>query len=609
MRNMSVSMKPATILAATIVVLLSSCGGEEVSRDEAEAQRSENRSELLDQMVSRPGPPEWEAGEIGGEWVTTINNDPKTFNEVNVTDTETGSIVGVLNDSLVDYDPYEREWKPNLADWEIDIDEDADTLRIVFTLRDDLYWTLPGQSIEDAVPVTSSDVVYWYNEISGDPELQMSTNAQQFVTMPDGSSQRIRAERIDDRRFAMIYPRIVANPLLSSNMSFGPRHLYEPAKEEGGAQAVLNLLSVDTEVTEIPSVGPYHIVEYTPGVRLVMQRNPHYWKTDESGTGIPYVERVIYRIVPDQNSEFLAFRNGTKDAYSARPEDLEELLSVEDPDYTVYNGGESLGASLISINQNPSNVDPVKHSWFIEPQFRQAISSMLNRERIVRQVYRGLASPATHHFAEPNPMFNPDIRLEYTYNPERAVELLGEIGITQDDEGVMRDEEGNAIEFSINMGAEGTIGIDIATILADELSEIGITLNVRPIDWQALIGRLTSTYDWEAVILSLGVNYWPTGGSNVWPSWGNLHMWHPLQEEPATEWEARIDHLYNEGRFTVDEEARREIYDEFQSILLEQLPVIYTVHPFSFLAVRDKWNNVFYDTLGGFDSERVFLDQ
>ncbi|HKK48883.1 MAG TPA: ABC transporter substrate-binding protein [Alkalispirochaeta sp.] len=607
---MNVSVKWTTAAAACVLLVLSSCGGtEEVSRDEAEARREDNRTELMDRMVSRPGPPEWTLGETGGEWVTTINNDPKTFNEVNVTDAETGSIVGVLNDSLVDYDPYAREWKPNLADWEIEIDEAADSLRVIFTLRDDLYWTLPDQPLEDAVPVTASDVVYWYNEISGDAELQMSTNAQQFVTMPDGSSARIQAEQIDERRFAMIYPRIVANPLLSSNMSFGPRYLYEPAKEAGGAQAVLNLLSVDTEVTEIPSVGPYHIVEYTPGVRLVMQRNPHYWKSDAGGTGIPYVDRVIYRIVPDQNSEFLAFRNGTKDAYSARPEDLDELLNVEDPDYSVYNGGESLGASLISINQNPSNVDAVKHAWFIEPQFRQAISSMLNRERVVEQVYRGLASPAVHHFAEPNPMFNPDIRLEYTYNPERAVELLSEIGITRDEDGVMRDADGNAIEFSINMGAEGTIGIDIATILADELSEIGITMNVRPIDWQALVGRLTSTYDWEAVILSLGVNYWPTGGSNVWPSWGNLHMWHPLQEEPATEWEARIDYLYNEGRFTVDEAERREIYDEFQRILLEQLPVIYTVHPLAFLAVRDKWNNVFYDTLGGFDSERVFLDQ
>lgn len=600
------------LVGLVIVLTLASCGGgtEEVTLEEAAAQREESRNALLDRTVSKPGPPEYVAGRLGGEWVTSITNDPKTFNEVNVTDTETGSIVGVLQDILVDYDPYVREWKPNLADWEIVVDEENDELRVIFTLRDDLYWTLPGQSIDEGVKVTSDDAVYWYNEISGDAALQMTTNAQQYVTMPDGSEARIRAERIDDRRFVMIYPRIVANPLLSSNMSFGPRYIYQPVKESQGAEGVLNLFSVDTDVTEIPSVGPYHIVEYSPGVRLVMQRNPHYWKKDENGTAIPYVERVIYRIVPDQNTEFLLFKDGTRDAYGARPEDLEELVSAENPDYTVYNGGENLGSAFISFNQNPENIDPVKYGWFIQPQFRQAMSSMLNRERIARQVYRGLASPALGFFARANPMYDPEIALEYTYSPERAIALLAEIGIEQDEEGVMRDADGNAIEFSINMGAEGTIGIDVATLFADELETIGITLNVRPIDWQALIGRLTSTYDWEAIVLALsGANYWPTGGSNIWPSSGNLHLWHPLQVEPATEWEARIDYLYNEGKFTVDEEQRREIYDEYQRILLEQLPLIYTVHSLSFLAVRDKWNNVFYDTLRGFDAERVFLEQ
>ncbi len=599
----------STILA--LVALVASCGGgtAEVTREEAETQRAESRNELLDQTVSKPGPPEFVPGQIGGEWVTSINNDPKTFNEVNVTDGETASIVDVLQNFLVDYDPYEREWKPNLADWEIVVDEENDELRVIFTLRDDIYWTLPGQSIEEGVKVTADDVVYWYNEIAGDPAFQMSANAQQFVAMPDGSQERIRAERIDDLSFVMIYPRIVANPLLSSNLTFGPRYIYQAAKESGGTEAVLNLFSADTDVTQIPSIGPYHIVEYTPGVRIVMQRNPHFWKRDESGVGIPYIERVIYRIVPDQNTEFLLFTDGTRDSYTARPEDLDELVSAENPDYTVYNGGETLGSSLISFNQNPENLDPTKYSWFIQAEFRQAMSSMLNRERIAAQVYRGLATPAHGFFARANPFYNPDISLEYTYDPERALELLAGIGMTRDEEGIMRDADGNAIEFSINMGAEGTIGIDIATIFSEELAEIGITMNVRPIDWQALIGRLTASYDWEVVILALGVNYWPTGGSNVWPSSGNLHLWHPLQAEPATEWEARIDFLYNEGKFTVDRELRQEIYDEYQRIILEQLPVMYIVHSLSFLAVRDQWQNVFYDTLGGAETERFFLAQ
>mgnify|MGYP006272050771 CR=1 FL=1 len=595
---------------AAVAILIAGCGGgEEISVEEAEAQRETAKSELLEKAVEKPGPGEWQQGEIGGTWVASINNDPKTFNYVNVTDTETGSIVGVLYDYLADYDPYEREWTPNLADWEIEVNEDTGTLRVVFTLRDDLYWTTPGQSREEGVKVTSDDVVYWYREIAGDANLQMSSNAQQYVEMPDGSTERITIEKIDERRFAMNYPRIVANPLLSSNMQFGPRHEFEPAKDEGGVEGVLNLYSVDTEVTEIPSLGPYHITEYSPGVRIVMQRNPNYWKTDESGTGIPYVEKAVYRIVPDQNTELLLFQEGTKDAYSARPKDLDGLLNAEDPDHTVYNGGESMGSSLISFNQNPENLDPVKHSWFTRKEFRQAMSSLLNRERIVEQVYRGLASPAHHFFARANPMYDPDIRLDYTYDPERAIELLESIGITRDEEGVMRDADGNPIEFDINMGAESTLGIDIANIFADELDKVGITLNVRPIDWQALIERLTSTYDWDAVTIGLGSNYWPTGGSNVWPSHGNLHLWHPLQDEPATEWEERIDYLYNEGKFTIDEARRKEIYDEYQQIVLEQLPVMYTVHSLSFLAVRDKWENVYYDTLNGLETQRVFLKE
>lgn len=593
-----------------VILSIIGCGGDEgVTLEEAEEQRSAARNELLEKTVRRPGPGDWEQGAIGGTWVTSINNDPKTFNTLTARDGDSRDIVDVLFDYLADYDPYEREFVPNLASFEIEVDRDAGILRVVFTLRDDLYWTTPGAPEEEWVEVTSDDVVFWYDEVQGDPEFQLPGYPGQFVDMPNGEQARIAIEKIDERSFAFVFPRIVANPVLSSNMTFGPRHLYEPAKREGGVEAVLNLLSVDTEVTTIPSIGPYHIVEYTPGVRVVLERNPNYWKQDEWGTGIPYVERAVYRIVPDQNTEFLLFKDGTKDAYSARPEDLEELLSPEDPDYTVYNGGESLGSSFFTFNQNPENIDPEKYSWFIQKEFRQAMSSLLNRERIAQQVYRGLAAPAHYFFARANPMFDPDIRLEYTYNPDRAVELLESIDITRGDDGLMYDRQGNHIEFTINIGTESTIGIDMANIFADELEQVGITANVRPIDFQRLVEMITSTYDWEVVSVALGANYWPSGGSNVWQSSGNFHIWHPLQEEPATEWEARVDELYNEGRFTLNEDERKAIYDEYQQIILEQLPLIYTVHPFSFLAIRDKWANVFYDTLNRLETTRVFLQE
>ena len=88
-------------------------------------------------------------------------------------------------------------------------------------------------------------------------------------------------------------------------------------------------------------------------------------------------------------------------------------------------------------------------------------------------------------------------------------------------------------------------------------------------------------------------------------------MWYPMQEKPVTDWEARIDYLYNEGCYTVDTEKARTYWDEYQRIILEQCPVIYLVRPRSFAAVRNRWDlsNVFYDNKYGLEVERIFLRQ
>lgn len=587
-----------SVLSIFMVFLVACGGGEEVAVEEAAALREASRNALLDQMVERPGPPDYTIGQVGGEYVSAINNDPRSFNTLTARDGDTGDVVNTLTDTLVDYDYYAREFQPNLASFAVDINEAAGTLRVIYTLRDDLFWTTPDSDPSTWVQLTADDYVFWYNEIEGDPAIQHPGYPGQFVDMPDGTQERITIEKLDDLVFAFNFPRIVAEPIFYTNMTIWPRHIFEPAKREGGAEGALNALSIDTDVTTIPSIGGFHIIEYSPGVRVVLQRNPNHWKTDAAGQSLPYFDRFIFRIVPDFNTEFLLFQEGDKDAHSVRPEDLDTLLSTDDADFTVYNGGESLGSLFFSFNQNPANLDPVKYEWFIRREFRQAMSSLTNRPRMVQQVYRGLASPAHHFFARNNPLFDPDIRLEYTYNPERAIELLASIGIEQGEDGLMYDSDGNHIEFDFIVGAANNTGIDMVQIFADEAAQVGITVNVRPIDFQSLVQRITQTYDWEAVIVAIGVNAFPSSGSNIWQSSGNFHLWHPLQESPVTEWEARIDFLYNEGLFTLDEDERRAIYEEYQRILLTELPLFYLVHQFAFLAVRDRWQNVYYDTWG-----------
>ena len=505
-------------LVAVLLGLLATTAGaraveEEMTEGEAMSERERARAEILAKTVTRPGGQEWALGTVGGTWLTAVNNDPKTFNTMSARDGDTAAVVGVLFDSLADYDPYTREFLPNLASFEVEVDEEADTLTVVYTLRDDLYWTTLADP-DTRVQVTADDIVFWYDEIEGDQELQQPGYAGQFIEMPDGSEARIEVEKIDELTVAFHYPRIVANPILSTNMDFGPRYVYEPAKQEGGAEGVLNLFSVDTDPTTIPSIGEYYLTEYEPGVRVVAERNPNYWKKDAAGVTLPYIEKLVFQIVPDWNTELLLFKEGKKDSFTLRPEDMDDLLNAEDPDYTVYNGGPTLGSSFIAFNQNPDTMDELVYSWFSQKKFRQAMSSVLNRDRIASQVYRGLAEPALHFFARANPYFDESIRQEFDYDPDRARDLLAEIGIRPNADGLMEDADGNHVEFDIHVGAENNVGVDIMNIFSDELKAIGITGNVRPIDFQKLVEMLISTYDWHVATASLGSNYWPEGGSN-----------------------------------------------------------------------------------------------
>jgi peptide/nickel transport system substrate-binding protein len=528
-----------------------------------------------------------------------------------------------MHEYFLEYDVVRREWKPRCAFPEVVADEEAGTLSVIYTLRENLYWSFYGSGRK--VPVTSDDVIFWYDEIEGDRAFNSSSYNSQFIELEDGSQARIGIERIDDRRFAFRFPRIDANPLLSTNRNFGPRFIYEKAKREGGVQGVLDLFSIASDPKEIPSMGAWFLTEYVPGVRLVFRRNPDYWDKDSAGGPLPYVDQNVVQILSDMNTQFLVFKEGRLEGYRARPEDLDELIRDQGGgekasffkrknvnDYSVFNAEGSLGAFLWSFNQNPKNrATSPQYEWFTQKEFRQAMSSILNRERLITQVYRGLAEPKTDFFPPPNPYYNPDIRLQYLYDPQRALALLSSIGMNRDSAGVMRDSKGRAVEFDLSIPSDVTVHSDTASIIMDEAAKLGITIHIRATDFQKLVEQLTATFDWTSIIIGLGTNFWPTQGSNVWPSTGNLHLWYPLQENPATEWEARIDYLYNEGSYAVDREKAQAIWDEYQRIILEQCPVIYLIRQRSFYAIQNRWDftNFYYDNLNDAETSHLYLRQ
>ncbi|GHT67874.1 ABC transporter substrate-binding protein [Spirochaetia bacterium] len=605
-------MKKSTVIAGAFIlcVLLSCEKSEEYSLEEFEALHPAGLNELLAKTVSKP----WEgqdfiSGKLGGTWHDVMSADPKSFNLlVSERDSATGAVVRSMHDYLIDYDPVAREWKPRAASFEVKVDEAAGKLSVIFTLRDNLYWSYYNSATK--IPVTSDDVIFWYNEIEGDPEFQSSGYYQQFLSMEDGSEAHVDIEKLSGRSFALHFPRIVADPLLASNMDFGPAHIYKKAKDEKGVQGVLDLFSVAADPKTIPSMGEWFLTEYIPGQRLVYKRNPDYWNVDKAGLSIPYIEENIVQIIPDENTQKLIFLEGRTESYGLRPEDLDELVNKANADYTVFSNEGALSAAYWTFNQNPVHRDSPKYAWFTKKEFRQAMSCLLNRDRIIAQVYRGLAEAKTDFFPEPNAFYNPDIKLKYLYDREKALKLLRSAGFKQDNNGLMRDSVGNTVEFDLTIRSESTIITDIASIIMNELDQVGIKVNIRTLDFQKLVEQLFTTFEWDSVIMGLsGSNIFPSQGSNVWPSSGNLHMWYPQQPEPATDWEARVDYLYNEGSYTIDKVKAKRIWDEYQEIMLEQLPVISLLRPRGFWALRQRWDfsNVYYDNINGAETSYIFL--
>jgi peptide/nickel transport system substrate-binding protein len=132
------------------------------------------------------------------------------------------------------------------------------------------------------------------------------------------------------------------------------------------------------------------------------------------------------------------------------------------------------------------------------------------------------------------------------------------------------------------------------------LEQLGIKVNFKILEFNTLVSKLTSTFDWDAIILGLtGGGADPHFGNNVWTTSGRLHMWNPRQKIPATSWEKRIDEIFIEAVQELNEDKRKVLYDEFQMIVSDEVPLIYTVLESNIFAVRNKFGKLDPTNYGG----------
>lgn len=590
--------------------ILAGCGGQEkFANSNTALPASQADAGVSDAQNGTVKEPPSVAGKYGGKLTDAAPGDPKTFNYWVSADATSSNTVGPLYSPLIDRNSYTLQWEPALADLP---KVSADGLTWTFTLKPGLKWS-------DGVPLNADDVIFTM-DVMYDEKVQFNGRESMLLDAPDGKGGFTRAKlkyrKIDDRTVEFKFPVRYAPARDILSFPIAPRHkLYDAWQKGQPAKTEFNpMWGVDVDVKELVSAGPWILTEYKPGQRLVYARNPYYWKKDVKGRPLPYLDQLITLIVPDFNTTTLKFQAGETDFLAVKQDDYKIIKQDEDKgNYKVYNLGASNGTNFLSFNMNmkskPALANPELFNLFNDVRFRQAVSCAIDRDKIVRNVYEGLARPGYGPETPANKLFyTPDIP-KFEFNLDAARQKLADIGLKDTNgDGILEFPDGKPVSFNIITNVENDLRKGTATIISADLKKVGLDAGFSPISFNTLLSRVDNKpepgkpyppFDWQAMILGLTGGIEPNDGRNVWNSSGNMHQWDPYQEKPHRDWEAKIDDLFRRGAQEMDETKRKAIYAEFQKIVGEQQPYIYTVVPDKLEALRNKFGNVKPCALGG----------
>ncbi|MFQ6116707.1 MAG: ABC transporter substrate-binding protein [Candidatus Bipolaricaulia bacterium] len=368
-----------------------------------------------------------------------------------------------------------------------------------------------------------------------------------------------------------------------------------------------NAWSLAAKPEEFAGLGPFVFKEYVPDQQVVLERNPYYWKVDSQGTQLPYIDQLVFLVTGTLDTEFLKFQTGELDTYGPRPEDWPTIQEQkEEKGWVTVQDGPNFGTNFITFNQDVK--DEGLRKIFRDVRFRRAIAYAVDKQTIIDNIYHGLAIPQWSPVSVPSPFYDKSASFKkYEFDLDKAAELLDEIGLKDTDGDGVREfpdtqgagTGGRDFSFTLITNTGNNIRTDIGNLLTDDLKQIGVKVNFKPIDFNALVTNLLGG-NYEAVIIGFTGGVEPNNGANVWRSSGGLHFWHYSAKDEPYDWERRVDELFDEGATTFDVEKAKEAYVEFQRLVSEHLPVIYTVNgQFLYASKKTLGNNEHFNPLAG----------
>jgi peptide/nickel transport system substrate-binding protein len=403
---------------------------------------------------------------------------------------------------------------PDLAEsWEA-----PDPQTYIFKLRPDLKFS-------DGSPLTADDVVYTYTTLI-DPDFN-APNRTLYVPIT-------AVEAVDPQtvKFTLSAPYA---PLLSY-LDLG---IVSKAAAEAGTDIAANPLGA----------GPMKLVSWNRGSDIVLEANPDYW------AGAPEIEQVTVRIIADNSARAQAFEAGDLDVIQSplSPGDITRL-AADDRFGNVITAG--LGVTYINYNTK----DPI----LADPKMRQAFSMLIDQETIVNDIYQGADQVASSVILPSSWAYSPDIK-QPTFNLEGAVALFNELGWTDTNADGILDKDGANLSVTLSTHSEDPNRVQTIEYMQAIFQSAGIDAQAQITDWPSFSTNYVQKSQHQIALLGwlnivdpdrMLFGQLTTGGSTNWGGYSN----------------PEVDALLQEGRSSLDQEARKAAYQKAATILASELP-------------------------------------
>jgi peptide/nickel transport system substrate-binding protein len=546
-------------------------------------------------------------GVYGGEWLTALSG---TGDHPWLSRT-------VGYDGLTRWSPDGIDLIPNLAEeWEVS----EDGLTVTFVLREGLKWS-------DGEPFTVEDIVFAQNDVLNNPELT-----------PIQDANRATAEAVDDvtvaitftRPFA-IYPLNQATGLaVEAQLVNKPRHYleqfhidYNPeaaqlAEQEGLASWV-ELMDRRVGVTdgilhwqnpELPTMRPWRMIEpLADSGRVVFERNPFYWKVDPEGSQLPYLDRVVYEVIQDQEVILTRALNGDFDMHMRHFNTFQnQPVLAENRESGGYDFFETatgeMNTAIVALNLTTEN--PVLNEVFNNQDFRIGLSHAINRQEIIDVVYQQQGEPWQAAPRDDTPFFNETLAKQYTeFDVDLANEHLDAAGYRRDGQGRRLGPDGQPIVFTVDIAADFRADHpDAMEMVRNYWLEVGVDARIRT-EQRELVQDRKNANQHDAII-------WPGDNGGIGalldPRWYfPFHQdesmfaipwarWYETGGQEGAEPPPRIREqmdLYHELEATADAEGQYELMRQILQISQEEFWVMgLNLTPPGFGIVASSFHNV-----------------